>query len=39
MILSFSFFSSIDVANDRDCSEVVGDEDAIDGAVVIEDCD
>lgn len=39
MILSFSFLSSIDVANDRDWSEVAGDDEAIDAVVMIDDCD
>ena len=39
MIFNFSFFSSIDVASERDCSDVAGDEDAIDAVVVIDDCD
>lgn len=38
-ILSFSPFSSIDVANDSDCSDVAGDDDAIDVVDVIVDCD
>ena len=38
MILSFSFLSSlIEVANDNDCSDVAGDDDAIDAVVVIDD--
>lgn len=40
MIFNFSFFiSSIDAANDSDCNDVAGDEDAIDAVVVIDDCD
>lgn len=41
MILNFSFFSSIDVANESDCNDVAGDDDAIDAVVVvvIEECD
>lgn len=40
MIFNFSFFSSsIEAANDRDCNDVAGDEDAIDAVVVIDDCD
>lgn len=39
MIFNFSFFSPIDVANESDCNDVAGDEDAIDAVVVIDDCD
>lgn len=41
MILNFSFFSSIDAANDSDCNDVAGDDDAIDAVVVvvIDECD
>lgn len=39
MILSFSPFSSIDVANDSDCNEVAGDDDAIEAVDVIVDWD
>lgn len=40
MIFNFSFFiSSIDAANESDCNDVAGDEDAIDAVVVIDDCD
>lgn len=39
MILNFSFLSPIEVANESDCNDVAGDEDAIDAVVVIEECD
>lgn len=39
IILSFSFFSSVDAAIERDCNDVAGDDDAIDAVVVIDDCD
>lgn len=40
IILNFSFVSPIEVANESDCSDVAGDDDAMDAVVVvIEECD